>query len=483
MRTLVWFRGKDLRISDHAPLREAAASGEVVPLFVLDPYFFDPKRAQALPNRIQFLLDSLVSLAANLRDRGSRLLVVPGKSVECVPRLAAQWRVDRVLAYRWVEPFGRERDRRVRAALTVPFQLYEGETLVPPGSLRTGEGRPYAVFTPFARAFARALAVAPVGKPHAPPKTLPPLPADVRAADEAQVPTLESLGIARNPAVLAGGERAARTRLQRFVKDHLAAYHDQRNRLALPGTSRLSVDLKFGTLSARQVWSEVERELDRAGAPAFLNELVWREFTHSTLWDRPTLLQEPFQPRFRDFPWQWSERLWTAWIEGKTGYPVVDASARQLLTEGFVHNRARMISASFLTKHLLIDYRRGEAHYLKLLTDGDWAQNNAGWQWSAGCGCDAQPYFRIFNPVTQGQKFDPEGDYVRRYVPELAKVPVKHIHSPWDASPLELAVAGVKLGETYPHPIVDHKAARERFLEVAAHHFKDGAAQPAPVVP
>jgi len=471
-RTIVWFRGKDLRLADHAPLRGALAAGEVIPLFVLDPYFFAPARARELPHRMQFLLDSLRALEAALADRGSRLLVVAGRSVEVVPRLVREWKADRVVAQRWVEPFGRERDRRIREALGAKFELYEGETLMPPGMLRTGAGTPYSVFSPFARAFLRTATIA---KPPPPPRRLPPVPRDVRARATA-IPTCERLGIVHNPALLPGGEPAARARLRRFLRDAAAAYPVQRDRMDLAGTSRLSADLKFGTLSARQVWTAVEDALD--GAPAagsFLNELVWREFTHSTLWDRPELLEKPFRPAFEGFPWRHDEAQWQAWVVGKTGYPIVDAASRQLLGEGFVHNRARMISASFLCKHLLIDYRRGEAHYLKYLTDGDWAQNNAGWQWSAGCGCDAQPYFRVFHPVTQGEKFDPEGNYVRRWVPELEKMPARHIHKPWEAPDAVLRSAGVVLDGTYPRPVVDHRFARERFLAAAAQHLGRGA--------
>ena len=204
-----------------------------------------------------------------------------------------------------------------------------------------------------------------------------------------------------------------------------------------------------------------------AGRFAYLNELIWREFSHSTLWDQPDLLQTPFRPAWAAFPWKSDDAAWTAWVEGKTGYPIVDAACRQLLASGFVHNRARMISASFLTKHLMIDYQRGADHYLKWLTDGDWAQNIAGWQWSAGCGVDAQPYFRVFNPMSQGKKFDPNGDYVRKWVPELRDLPAKHIHEPWNAPPLILASHGITLGTTYPLPIVDHATARKRFLAEA----------------
>jgi deoxyribodipyrimidine photo-lyase len=201
------------------------------------------------------------------------------------------------------------------------------------------------------------------------------------------------------------------------------------------------------------------------------NELVWREFAHSTLFDRPNLLVETFRPEWRDFPWRDDDAGWRAWVDGETGYPVVDAAARELLATGFVHNRARMVAASFLAKHLLLDFRRGERHYVDLLTDGDWANNDAGWQWSAGCGCDAQPWFRIFNPVTQGAKFDPDGAYVRRWVPELARLDARHIHAPWLAPAAVLDAAGVRLGSDYPRPIVDHDIARRRFLEVAKQHL------------
>ena len=470
MRTLVWFRGKDLRVADHAPLRAAIEGGEVVPLFVVDPYFFAKERARELPHRMQFLLASLDALARNVAHLGSRLVLVAGKSVDEVPRLARELRVDRVVAHRWTEPFGRERDRRVAAALTVPFELFEGETLAPPGTRRTGSGTPFAVFSAFAKAFARDVSI---DAPVAAPRALPPLPPDVRV-DEVPLPTLTSLDLTENPRVLAGGERAGRARLAAFVRDTAARYSSDRDRMDLPGTSRLSVDLKFGTLSIRTVWDAIRGVVEPART-SFANELLWREFSYHTLWDRPEVLREPFRPAFVGFPWRDDEEGFRAWCVGATGYPIVDASARQLLGEGFVHNRARMIAASFLAKHLLFDWRRGEAHYLKWLTDGDWAPNDAGWQWSAGCGCDAQPYFRVFNPIVQGQRFDPDGAYVRRWVPELAALPAKHIHAPWTAPVEVLRAAGVRLGETYPRPIVDHAEARTRFLVTADAHLRGPA--------
>lgn len=474
MRTLVWFRGKDLRVSDHEPLLRAAEDGEVIPLFVLDPYFFAPDRAKELPHRMQFLLESLESLQGNIAALGSRLLLIPGKSHEVVPDLARMLRVDRVLAYRWVEPFARARDEKVAAKLgRIPLELAEGETLLPPGSLRTGAGGVFSVYTPFMRAHRRVYAEQPGRKPLRAPKSLPPLPKDVDRTEVA-LPTLASLGLTRNPGLVPGGERAARERMKEFFGSAIKRYVETRDRMDMTGGSRLSQDLKFGLVSVREVWAAAGMSMPDGSVPRekFENELIWREFSHHSLWDRPHLLTEPFRADFVGFPWHGESPALTAWKEGRTGYPVVDAAARQLLRQGFVHNRARMIAASFLTKHLLTDYKLGEAHYMRFLTDGDWAQNNAGWQWSAGCGCDAQPYFRVFNPVTQGEKFDPDGAYVRAHVPELSRMHAKYIHAPWNASPLELSAAGVTLGKTYPRPIVEHAFARQRFLETATKHIK-----------
>lgn len=445
-------------------------------MFVVDPFFFAPERASELPNRMQFLVESLAELAAAIEARGSQLLFAPGKSVEVVPRLASAFAADRVVAHRWSEPFGIERDRRVAAALAKEgsrLELFEGETMAAPGQVLTGGGTPFAVFTPFSRAFVKAVTIE---APRGAPRSLPPLPTVPVAAKKllGKMPTLASIGVTRNEELTAGGERATRARLATFLKGPAARYEDGRNAMGIAGTSRMSQDLKFGTLSARAAWHAVKEGLAEHPKAwrTFANELVWREFAYDVLRSKPEVLEQPFRPAWQKFPWRKDEKGWRAWVEGKTGYPVVDAAARQLLAEGFVHNRARMISASFLCKHLLLDFRLGEAHYMKHLTDGDWASNDLGWQWSAGCGVDAQPWFRVFNPVTQGEKFDSEGAYVRRWVPELARVPAKFVHSPWDCPPLELRAAGVELGRTYPGPIVDHALARGRFLAVAEGHLR-----------
>ncbi len=465
-RTLLWYRGKDLRVADHAPLIEAAKGGEVIPLFLMSPRYFD--RPGELPHRMQFLLQSIEALRDNLSHVGSSLVLARGPSRVLIPELVRRWRIDRVVAHRASEPFGRTRDHDLAEMLDIPFDLFEGETLCPPGTLRTKAGTPFSVFSYFARAFRADVSV---DDPLPAPTTLPAVPPTI-LGDSVALPSLKSLGIKQNKQVLAGGERAARQRLWDFLRNGAHDYDQARDRMDLPGTSRLSQDLKFGTLSIRTVWNAASRvvQSDDLG-DRFPTELLWREFSHHSMWDRPSLLQEPFRKDFRSFPWEDDEALWQAWVVGKTGYPIVDAAARQLLGEGFVHNRARMIAASFLTKHLLIDYRKGEQHYMRFLTDGDWAQNNLGWQWSAGCGCDAQPYFRIFNPMTQGEKFDPDGTYVRRLVPELKDVPTKFIHRPWEAKLDVLQSAGVVIGQTYPAPIVDHATARQRFLFVAENHL------------
>lgn len=466
MRTIVWYRGKDLRLADHQPLVEAADLGEVVPLFVMSPRYF--ARATELPHRMQFLLESLQSLKRNLQHLGSDLVVMEGPGETTVPELAERWRADRVVAHRTVEPDARKRDELASQRLRVPLELFEGETLAAPGSIRSGAGKPFSVYSHFARVVRRDAVIA---QPLRAPDTLPPVPEEI-LADSIELPSPETLGLTRNPRLIEAGERAARKRLWEFLRYGANHYDERRDRMDLDGTSRLSQDLKFGTLSVRTAWTESLRIVDESDArDRFLNELLWREFSYHMFWDRPTLLELPFRKEFVDFPWREDDTGWDAWVRGRTGYPIVDAAARQLLAEGFVHNRARMVAASFLTKHLMIDYRRGEAHYLKYLTDGDWAANNCGWQWSAGCGCDAQPYFRIFNPITQGKKFDPDGNYVRRWVPELKALPVRWIHRPWEAPSSVLQEAGVSLGSTYPLPIVDHREARERFLFTASNHL------------
>jgi deoxyribodipyrimidine photo-lyase len=394
-----------------------------------------------------------------------------------VPEVARKLKVDRVVVHRWTEPFARERDRQIREALDVPLQVFEGETLLPPGAVLNQSGAPYSVFTPFSRAVRAQLDVA---APYAAPKLLRQRPLDAQRLQGMlrPLPALEDLGLQHNPRLQKGGEAAGRARLKAFLQNKVSDYKLGRDQMHQEGTSRLSADLKFGTVSVRSAWRAAAAMPSGPGRDTFLSQLLWREFAYTTLWHRPELLKHPFRPAFEDFDYSGSDAHFEAWKSGRTGIPIVDAAARQLLTEGYVHNRARMISASFLTKNLLIHHSRGEAHYLRYLTDGDWALNNMGWQWSAGCGVDAAPYFRVFNPVLQGKKFDPQGEYVKRYVTELRSIPIRYIHAPWESPATVNSLAQGRPEETYPAPVADLKLSRQRFLKIAASTFR-GSAQEA----
>jgi len=469
-RIIVWFRGKDLRLDDHVPLTHAIArNAEIVPLVVLEDAYFGAS-AKRPPHRMQYFIEAVRALDIELRVRGSRLLVVRGKGSALVPSVAQSLGAELVVAQETVEPGGRARDDAVARALGNRFLLFNGETIHPPGTIRNGQGRSYGVFTPFSKAWRREVSHAPCVDA---PTVLPTVSPEI-IAQSLGLPGAEEAGAPRrNPSILEAGPSAAGARLARFVRDGATAYKDRRDRLDLEGTSRLSADLRFGTISPRRVWRTLLEQVPSGpGQISFENELIWREFSYSTLRDFPSIAHDDFQRDFAGFPWRDDDNGFLTWAEGRTGYPVVDAAARQLLGEGYVHNRARMIAASFLTKDLLIDWRRGKAWYRHWLTDGDLAQNVAGWQWVAGSGCDPQPYFRIFNPVTQAVRFDPEGEYIRRWVPELARIPTKHIHSPWTADASELRSWNVVLGKTYPRPVVDHATARDRFLAVASSHLK-----------
>jgi len=380
-----------------------------------------------------------------------------------------------VLWNRCYEPTARERDTRLKATLQargIDARSFNASLLFEPGSILSKSGTPYSVFTPFWRA---CLAAAPPASPLATPKTLPApatLPASDTLADWRLLPS--------QPDWAAGlrqswqpGEAGARTRLAEFIEESLAHYSGERDVPALASTSRLSPHLHFGEIGPRQIWSALDtaRHGNAAlggGAGKFLSELGWREFSYNLLYDHPALPERSLRQEFDRFPWRRDAMALRAWQRGRTGYPIVDAGMRQLWHSGWMHNRVRMIAASFLIKHLLLDWRRGESWFWDTLVDADLASNAASWQWVAGSGADAAPYFRIFNPVLQGQRFDADGAYVRQWVPELAGLEAKHIHAPWRAPAQQLQAANVVLGKTYPRPIVDHAAARQRALAAFA---------------
>jgi deoxyribodipyrimidine photo-lyase len=452
-RTVVaWFR-RDLRVHDHPALVAAVAGADaVVPLFVLDDHLL-ARHADAA-NRRWFMRESLVALSEELAERGASLRVARGRPVEVVERFAREAGADAVYVTRDASPYGRSRDREVAAALArhgIGLHEEPGQYVHAPDGVAKADGTPFRVFTPYHRTWA----------------ALPrrdPLPAPVRIPGPpgTRRDDIPDLGPpSADPALIpAPGEPAARDRLCRWLDGGLETYHGTRNRLDLEGTSRLSQDLRFGLLSVTEVASLADRPGE--GPQAFVRELAWRDFYAHVLWHQPDALGAPFQAAFRAMPWRDDRGGFAAWAEGRTGYPVVDAAMRQLRATGFLPNRARMIVASFLAKDLLIDPRLGEAEFMRRLTDGDPASNDGGWQWSAGTGTDPQPFVRVFNPVLQGRRFDPDGDYVRRWVPELGGIAAAAVHEPWSLP------ADERRALDYPDRIVDHAAARERALAVFA---------------
>ncbi len=373
---------------------------------------------------------------------------------------------------RGYEPFAVATENLLHSRLTakgIAFKRYGGRLLREPEELRTSSGRVYQVFTPFWRAFLKEFLVA---HELAAPRDFNAPSLDIASDD------LADWGLSPTKPDWAGGlsdtwrpgEAGARARLKKFTSNALFDYASARDRLDQDGTSRLSPHLAFGEISPAACWRAALKALhDKGGSDksieTFMKEIVWREFSHALLLHFSEMPNAPLRDEFSAFEWRKSSRDLKAWQKGMTGYPIVDAGMRELWTTGYMHNRARMIVASFLTKHLLLPWTEGEAWFWDTLVDADLANNSANWQWVAGCGADAAPYFRIFNPVLQGEKFDPGGDYVRRWVPELARLPVSDIHSPWTADADVLARSKVTLGKTYPKPIVDHKAARERALK------------------
>ncbi len=497
---VLWFR-RDLRLHDHPALAAALTGAErVAPLFVLDPVLLAGRWRS--PNRTSFMFASLSSLGDALEERGSPLHVRVGRPEDVVPRFAAEMGASDVHVSRDYAPYGRARDRRVAEALGsggVGFHAARGQLIHEPEELATRAGTAYRVFGPFHRAWSAL----PLRSPLAAPDLMPAVgraarPAKAGPRVDAWRELLRAAGL--DPAVLddlarptadpdalpAAGERAARARLEAWTSPRegdpapIAAYAERRDQLAAAGTSRLGQDLRWGLLSPVEV---AARAIDAFGRPCassdaphdpttgverFIAELAWRDFYAHVLWHDPASARRATQRRYEAVPWRDDPAAIDAWQRGLTGFPVVDAAMRQLRATGWMHNRARMIVASFLTKDLLVDWRVGEAWFMRHLIDGDPASNNGGWQWAASTGTDAQPYFRVFDPVAQGRRFDPEGRYVRGWVPELEGVPTEYVHGPWTMPPDLQAAAGCRIGFDYPEPIVDHPSARRRAIEAYA---------------
>ena len=459
-----WFR-RDLRLADNTALIAALRTGaRVVPLFIFDPAILRSARTGA--PRVAFMLRALHALDERLRERGSALLVRFGHPHEVLPAIVREIDAGAIYANADYTPYARRRDERLRQALTVPLHLYHDLLLRAPGEVLKDDGAPFTVFTPFMKRW----------------RMLPPPPGV--ASDNAGwgrfhtlddirnpgLPALAALGFGSTIAVPEADEVAAQRALARFIDGPIYIYSETRNALvtdpfaseASVGSSYLSPYLRFGILSPRQVYWAAQRAGEvaptyeaRQSVKIYVNELIWREFYHHILYHFPHVDRASFRPEYDAVPWRDAPDELAAWQEGRTGYPIVDAAMRQLRAIGWLPNRARMIVASFLTKDLLIHWRAGEQYFMQWLIDGDVAANNGGWQWTAGTGTDAQPYFRIFNPVSQSRKFDPDGHYIRRWVPELRAISSPHIHTPWEMENLPV---------NYPPPLIDHAVARERTL-------------------
>ncbi len=459
---LVWFR-RDLRCHDHAALRQALLAHERVHCaFVFDTVILAPLPRR--DRRVEFILRAVEELAAALRAMGGDLIVRRGDPREEIPRLAAELGATAVYANRDYEPAAIARDAEVNRRLASADSClldFKDQVIFERDEVMTQGGTPFSVFTPYRNAWLKRLRPADLD-----PQAIEPLAGSLaapRAGD--RLPSLEELGFVatdlaalRLPTGMSGAQM-----LFRDFAERIDDYAAKRDFPAQKGCSYLSAHLRFGTVSIRQLAAYAHAQSGR-GAATWLSELIWRDFYHAILWHHPRVVSGCFKPEFDALHWDDAPELLAAWQAGRTGYPLVDAAMRQLDQAGWMHNRLRMVTASFLMKDLGIDWRRGEAWFAEKLLDFDLAANNGGWQWAASTGCDAQPWFRIFNPVTQSEKFDPEGRFILRYVPELSRVPIKHIHAPWRMNVADQAGCGVIIGRDYPAPVVDHAVARERTL-------------------
>jgi deoxyribodipyrimidine photo-lyase len=447
MTTHVVLFTRDLRVHDHPALTAAVEGADrVVPLFVFDDAILES--SFAAPNRVAFLLACLADLRASLRDCGGDLVLRRGDVAAEVAAIVGEVAADTVHVTGDVSRHARRRERALLDALApldVEVIVHPGHLVHEPGVVTPAGGDHYKVFTPFWRSWKDT----PRRDPLPAPDRVP-----VPSIDTGMLPALGDLVDGQpSPALPGGGEAAARARLDWWLDGPIADYDESRNVLAADGTSRLSPHLHLGTISAVEILDRLD--LRRRGHEGFASELCWREFNHQLLAATPTLPVRDYRPRGDQ--WRQDDEAFQAWCDGTTGYPVVDAGMRQLRHEGWMHNRARMITASFLTKHLYLDWRLGAAHFAHWLVDGDLANNWGQWQWVAGTGTDSRPN-RMFNPVTQSQRYDPDGTYLRRWVPELVGIDARDIHAPWEAAPSLLA------GGDYPPPLVDHGEARGRFL-------------------
>lgn len=464
---ILWFR-QDLRLADNPALRAAMElDAPVLPVYILDDDNAGDWRMGAASR--WYLHESLTALNDDL---DGKLHVTEGPADKVLPRLAEDARACAVYWNRCYEPWRIRRDRKLKKMLQddgIKVRSFNGSLLWEPTDVCKDDGTPYRVFTPFYKNGCLQSGIEP-RKPLPRPRNIELRrgPGRTRIDDLGLMPDkdwYESLAREWTP-----GERGARKRLREFLNDGIGHYADGRNRPDKPYVSRLSPHLHFGEMSPNEPWYAAQELLDAGDAPkkaveTFRSELGWREFSYTLLFHWPEITSDNLQKKFNRFPWRDDDEALRAWQRGRTGYPIIDAGMRELWQTGYMHNRVRMLVGSFLVKNLMLHWHHGERWFWDTLVDADLANNSASWQWVAGSGADAAPYFRIFNPVTQAKKFDPDGDYVRRYVPELGDLPTEHLHAPWEAPEKVLADAGIELGADYPHPLVDLQESRKRALD------------------
>lgn len=483
-KALVWFR-RDLRAFDNAALHHALRRSKTVYCtFIFDKDILDPLLAEGSSDRrVAFIHASLIELDAELKRAGGGLIVRHAKAVTDIPALADELSVDAVFANEDYEPAAVERDTRVGKALKKAgreLHTFKDQVIFAKDEVLTLAAKPFSVFTPYKNAWLKKLtlasgefdldALAPLDcKPAAGQLALP--------KSATAIPSLNSLGFDECDLAalkIPTGMQGAKNLLKDFLP-RMARYRETRDYPAVKGPSYLSVHLRFGTVSIRTLARRAVEAMQSGegseggnGAAVWLSELIWRDFYFMILHHNPHVVDGAFKPEYDRIEWETgkdADAAFAAWCEGRTGYPLVDAAMLQLNQTGYMHNRLRMVTACFLIKDLGIDWRRGEAYFARLLNDFDLSANNGGWQWASSSGCDAQPYFRIFNPITQSEKFDPEGKFIKRYLPQLAKLDRKHIHAPWLAPAMTLSMAGIELGKNYPRPLVAHDEARKQTLE------------------
>ena len=459
-RTL-YLHSNDLRLQDNPALNDALSADAMLPAYILDNSAKHPIQGAAA----WWLHQSLSSLTDAYEDLGFKLHFFKGEPLSIVSQLIEAENITKIVCARAYAPHEREQQKQIHHWCKengIEFTRFASTLLAEPEQIQNKQGSYYKVFTPFSKQYIDHVRRQPVGLQN----TISAIAIktnDHTLVELALEPTInwaDNFSDWWQP-----GEQGGAQCLQESIEDKVCEYGDQRDLMGKDGTSQLSAHLRFGELSPAYVWSEVSKALPSEQSYPFLRQLIWRDFNHHLLFHRPEIVDSCFSAKFNGFPWQQNDEALARWQKAKTGYPIVDAAMQQLWQTGWMHNRARMIVASFLTKHLLISWQSGADWFWDTLVDADLANNVGGWQWTAGCGADAAPYFRIFNPITQGQKFDPSGTYTRRWLPELAKLSNKYIHRPWDAPESERRQAGVRLGDNYPKPIVDHSEARNLALD------------------